>query len=145
MRSATTTIDPATMLKDAPIFSSFAVKDIDAARRFYGKTLGLDVRDGQMGTLEIHGGSDGAVFVYPKPDHTPASFTVLNIEVRDVDEAVDALTGAGIAMEQYNGEGGVTTDARGIARDETPGDGPGIAWFKDPSGNIVSVLEGRSS
>lgn len=83
------------------------------------------------------------MLIYPKPDHQPAVFTVLNLQVRDVDEAVEALTGAGIKMEHYNGDGGVKTDANGIARG-TPdgGQGPSIAWFRDPSGNIVSVLEG---
>jgi len=80
--------------------------------------------------------------VYPKPDHKPAVFTVLNLQVGDIDEAVDALTKAGIRLEQYNGENGIKTDAKGIARGESDGgNGPGIAWFRDPSGNILSVLE----
>ena len=142
MQKTNTMIDPKAIFRDAPITSSFAVKDIEATRQFYGRTLGLDVRDGRMGNLELHGKSGEPVFIYPKPDHQPAVFTVLNLQVRDVDEAVDALTGAGVKMEHYDGEGGVKTDAKGIARG-TPdgGQGPSIAWFRDPSGNIVSVLE----
>jgi len=142
MQKTNTMIDPKAIFRDAPVFSSFAVKDIQATRQFYGQTLGLDIRDGKMGDLELHGTSGAPVFIYPKPDHQPAVFTVLNLQVRDVDEAVDALTGAGVKMEQNNGEGGVKTDAKGIARG-TPdgGQGPSIAWFRDPSGNIVSVLE----
>ena len=137
MQKTNTMIDPKAIFRDAPVFSSFSVKDIEATRRFYGQTLGLDVRDGQMGNLELRGKSGQAVFIYGKADHQPAVFTVLNLQVPDVDEAVEALTGAGIKMEHYNGEGGVKTDAKGIAR----GQGPNIAWFRDPSGNIVSVLE----
>jgi catechol 2,3-dioxygenase-like lactoylglutathione lyase family enzyme len=136
--------DPKAVFRDAPIMASFAVKDIEATRQFYGRTLGLDIRDGQEeGILEIHGKSSLPVLVYPKPDHQPAVFTVLNLQVRDVDEAVDALTGAGVKLEHYNGENGIKTDAKGIARgDGDTGKGPSIAWFRDPSGNIVSVLQG---
>jgi catechol 2,3-dioxygenase-like lactoylglutathione lyase family enzyme len=139
--------EPKTIFRDAPIMPSFAVGDLEAARRFYGQTLGLDVRDGQQqGILEIHGKSSTPVLVYPKPDHQPAVFTVLNLQVRDIDEAVEALIAAGVTTEHYNGEYGITTDAKGIARSESePGgsQGPSIAWFRDPSGNILSVLEGR--
>src|SRR5436189_3890147 len=91
MQKTNTLIDPNAIFRDAPIFSSFAVKDIEATRQFYGRTLGLDVRDGQMGgVLEIHGKAGPPVWVYPKPDHKPAVFTVLNLQVRRVDEAVDA-------------------------------------------------------
>ena len=147
MRDTTTMVDPKAILKDAPMFASFAVKDIDAARQFYGRTLGLDVRDGGMGSLEIHGRESVPVFIYPKDDHKPAVFTVLNLQVRDIDEAVDALTGAGIKMEQYDRPDGIKTDAKGVARAKDNGgtQGPSIAWFRDPSGNIVSVLEGRTS
>jgi catechol 2,3-dioxygenase-like lactoylglutathione lyase family enzyme len=141
MPHTTTMIDLKRVLRDAPIFSSFAVKDIDSARTFYGTKLGLDVRDGEMGDLQIHSRTGRPVFVYPKPDHQPAVFTVLNLEVRDIDEAVDGLIDAGIKMEQYNGENGIRTDAKGIARAEKQGEGPSIAWFRDPSGNIVSVME----
>lgn len=143
MQKTSTMIDPKAIFRDAPIVSSFAVKDIDATRRFYGRTLGLDVRDGQMGDLEIHGRSGPPVWIYPKPDHEPAVFTVLNLQVRDIDEAVDALIGAGVTMEHYDGQHGIETDAKGIARRAPDGgQGPSIAWFRDPSGNIVAVLEG---
>jgi len=144
VQKTNTMADPKAVFRDAPIMASFAVKDIEATRQFYGRTLGLDIRDGQEeGILEIHGKSSLPVLVYPKPDHQPAVFTVLNLQVRDVDEAVDALTGAGVKMEHYNGENGIKTDAKGIARgDGDTGKGPSIAWFRDPSGNIVSVLQG---
>lgn len=145
MPHTTTMIDIKSVLKNAPIFSSFAVKDIDSARAFYGTRLGLDVRKGEMGDFEIHGRTGQAVFVYPKPDHMPAVFTVLNLQVRDIDEAVDGLIDAGIQMEHYNGENGITTDAKGIARGDKRGEGPSVAWFRDPSGNIVSVMEGAAS
>ncbi len=142
MPHTTTVTDIKSVLKDAPMFSSFAVKDIDAAKAFYGGKLGLNVRKGEMGDLEIHGRDGRPVFVYPKPDHKPAVFTVLNLEVRDVDEAVDGLIDAGIQMEHYDGENGIKTDAKGIARgDGQGGEGPSIAWFRDPSGNILSVME----
>jgi hypothetical protein len=95
-----------------------------------------------MGDLEIRGRDGQAVFVYPKPDHQPAVFTVLNLQVRDIDQAVDGLIDAGIQMERYNGENGIRTDAKGVARAEKAGEGPSIAWFRDPSGNILSVMEG---
>jgi predicted enzyme related to lactoylglutathione lyase len=127
------------ILKGSAMFSSFAVKDVETARRFYGEKLGLDVRDSiQPGILEIHGTGQSTVMVYPKPDHKPAVFTVLNFSVKDVDSTVDMLTAAGVRMQHYNGTDGPKTDAKGIARDDR---GPAIAWFTDPSGNILSVLE----
>ena len=124
------------MLSDSPMFSSFAVDDVEEARRFYGSTLGLDVRDGvEPGLIEVHGGRT-RVMVYPKPEHEPATFTVLKFPVPDIDAAVDSLIAAGVRMEQYDLEN-LHTDAKGIAR----GGGPKIAWFKDPAGNILSVLE----
>ena len=145
MQNASTIVEPKAILRDAPIMASFAVKDTDAARQFYGRTLGLDVRDGrEQGILELHGKDSAPVLIYPKPDHQPAVFTVLNLQVRDIEEAVDALTRAGVTMEHYAGEGGIMTDAKGIARGESGGSrGPSIAWFRDPSGNILSVLESR--
>ena len=144
MQKTNTMTDPKAIFRDVPVMASFAVKDIEATRQFYGRKLGLDVRDGrEEGILEIHGNASVPVMIYPKPDHQPAVFTVLNLQVRDVDEAVDALTGAGIQMERYNGENGIKTDPKGIARgDGGGGDGGSIAWFRDPSGNILSVLEG---
>jgi catechol 2,3-dioxygenase-like lactoylglutathione lyase family enzyme len=146
MPHTTTMTDIKSVLRDAPIFSSFAVKDIDSARAFYGTKLGLNVRNGEMGDLEIHGRAGQPVLVYPKPDHQPAVFTVLNLEVRDIDEAVDGLIDAGIQLEHYNGEFGIKTDPKGIARGQKDGgEGPGMAWFRDPSGNILSVMETSAS
>lgn len=124
------------MFEHDPAFSSFAVPDIEVARRFYRDQLGLDVDDGEMGSLELDLGDGTKVLVYPKPDHEPATYTVLNIPVGNIDEAVDALSAKGIRFEQYDGE--IATDAKGISRG-TPG--PQIAWFRDPAGNILSVLQ----
>ena len=129
------------MKTTAPAFASFAVPDIETARRFYGTTLGLDVRDAaEEGLLELHLGGQPPVLVYAKPDHEPAVFTVLNFPVQSVDDAVDELNRAGVTMERYDIDGGATPDAKGIYR----GAGPTIAWFKDPAGNILSVLEAGS-
>ena len=130
------------MLKDSKAFSSFAVNDLEKARRFYGQTLGLDVTDvpgmeGQGLQLNLSGG--GRVLVYAKPDHAPASFTVLNLPVADVERAVDALRERKVTFESYS-EGQFKTDAKGIARGTG---GPTIAWFRDPAGNILSILEER--
>jgi predicted enzyme related to lactoylglutathione lyase len=122
------------MFKDSKAFSGFAVKDIDAAKRFYGETLGLDAREGPMGMLELHLAGGTTVLVYPKEDHVPATYTILNFPVTDVDAAVDKLVAAGVKMERYGADFG--QDEKGIAR----GQGPDIAWFTDPSGNILSVL-----
>jgi catechol 2,3-dioxygenase-like lactoylglutathione lyase family enzyme len=123
------------MFKDSKAFSGFAVKDIAAAKSFYGDTLGLDVRDGPMGNLELHLAGGQTIFVYPKDDHEPATYTILNFPVDDIDGAVDRLTAAGVTMERYEGPD-FDQDPKGIMR----GNGPDIAWFKDPSGNILSVL-----
>ena len=125
------------MLKDSQAFSGFAVKDLDAARRFYGETLGQDVSIGEMGMLEIHLAGGATVMVYPKGDHEPATYTILNFPVKDIDAAVDRLTSAGVRMEQY-GNPELPQDGKGVARDPR---GPAIAWFKDPSGNILAVLQ----
>ena len=124
------------MFKDTKAFSGFAVNDLAVARKFYGETLGLEVEQGGQGLrLKIAGGNP--TFVYSKPDHVPATYTILNFPVDDIDKAVDKLTAAGIKFEHY----GKLTDARGIARGATTGGGPDIAWFKDPAGNILSVLQ----
>lgn len=123
------------MFTDSHPFSSFAVDDIDAARRFYAETLGLEVRDSrESGLLELHVGGATPVLVYPKADHAPANFTVLNFPVADVEAAVDKLIAAGVKMERYPG---FESDEKGISR----GRGPAMAWFTDPAGNILSVLE----
>ena len=124
------------MFKCDSAFSSFSAPDLDAERRFYRDTLGLDVVDGGMGTIELHVGKT-TVLIYPKPDHEPASFTVLNFPVDDVDAEVDRLSRLGVKFEHYQGK--IETDAKGISRSN----GPTIAWFKDPAGNILSVLAAK--
>jgi catechol 2,3-dioxygenase-like lactoylglutathione lyase family enzyme len=123
------------MFKTHQAFSSFSTNDLAKTRQFYGQTLGLDVRETQRG-LELHLASGPRVFIYPKPNHSPASFTVLNFLVDDIEKAVDELTKKGIRFETYD-QPPLKTDARGISR----GNGPTIAWFKDPAGNILSVIE----
>lgn len=123
------------MLADAKATSGFAVPDTEEAKRFYGETLGLNVAilDEENGVmaLKLNGGD---VFIYRKPDFVPATYTILNFEVDDVDSAVDDLTSRGIGFERYDG---FEQDEKGIAR----APGPSIAWFKDPAGNILSVLQ----
>ncbi|MGX1703609.1 VOC family protein [Microbacterium sp. NPDC055357] len=118
-------------------FSGFSVDDIDAARSFYRDTLGLDVRDNEMGFLELRLGSGGSILVYAKPNHTPASFTILNFPVGDIESAVDALIAKGVQTKIY-GDDEFPSDAKGIVRGEG---GPPIAWFRDPAGNVLAVLE----
>jgi catechol 2,3-dioxygenase-like lactoylglutathione lyase family enzyme len=127
------------MLKNSKAFSSFAVRDLDAARRFYSQKLGVDVSDvpGMEGLLQLNLAGGLKVMVYPKPDHAPAVFTVLNFPVDDLERVVDALVERGVRFEVYK-DGPIKTNAKGIADD---GQGPRIAWFRDPSGNILSVLE----
>ena len=123
------------MFEDTQAFSGFSVNDIPRAKQFYGETLGLNVTE-QNGMLMLHLAGGGAVLVYPKENHEPATFTILNFPVPDVEETVDRLTQAGVPFEHYEGSG-LQTDEKGIMR----GEGPTIAWFKDPAGNIVSVLD----
>ena len=125
------------MLEASKAFSGIAVKDVDEARRFYGDVLGLRVDDGEMGMLVLQLAGDRPTLLYPKPDHVPASYTVLNFPVDDVEATVDALTARGVRFERYEGTE-VETDAKGVFR----GGGPLIAWFTDPSGNVLSVIEG---
>jgi len=122
------------MLADSKAFSGFAVPDIEAARKFYGETLGLEVEllEGP-GLLTLHLAGDRPTLIYPKPDFEPASYTILNFPVDDIDAAVDELTARGVQFEKYDG---FDQDEKGIAR----GNGPDIAWFKDPAGNVLSVL-----
>lgn len=125
------------MLKDSKAFSGFSVNDQAAAKEFYGERLGVKVSEDEMGlTLKIAGGN--SVFVYQKDDHVPATYTILNFPVDDIDVAVSELSAKGLAFEHYEG----LTDEKGIARGRSQNRGPDIAWFKDPAGNIVSILCG---
>jgi predicted enzyme related to lactoylglutathione lyase len=115
-------------------FSGFSVDDIPAARRFYGDTLGLDVQEMDNGLLRLGLAGGGEAIVYPKPDHRPATFTILNFVVDDVDAAVEELLDRGVQMLRYEG---LEQDEKGISRNPQ---GPPIAWFNDPAGNILAVL-----
>ena len=118
-------------------FSSFSVDDAKQAKEFYGDTLGVDVEENEMGLqLNIDGTS---IFLYAKEDHEPATFTVLNFSVDNIDETVELLKGRGIEFESYTGE--METDEDDIFRGKETGNGPNIAWFKDPAGNFISVIE----
>ena len=118
-------------------FSGFAVKDIEEARSFYSETLGLEVEDGPMGLLNLHLTGSTNVLVYPKPDHEPAVFTILNFEVPDIDAAVTALTERGVEFARYDD---FDQDERGVFRGSRNDQGPDIAWFRDPSGNVLSII-----
>ncbi len=124
------------MFKHTKAFSGFSVNDIQKAKEFYGNVLGLEIKEGIMGILELHIEGNNPVIVYPKPNHEPATFTILNFPVDNIDKAVDALIEKGVVFEQYGGD--IKTDEKGISRNNG---GPNIAWFKDPAGNILSVLE----
>jgi catechol 2,3-dioxygenase-like lactoylglutathione lyase family enzyme len=124
------------MLKDSHAFSGFSVDDLETAKKYYGETLGLEVVENEQGLMVSLLGSNG-VFVYQKDDHVPATYTILNFPVDDIDIAVDDLAAAGIVFEHYEG----MTDERGIARGLELNRGPSIAWFKDPAGNFLSVLQ----
>ncbi|MBC6112609.1 VOC family protein [Pedobacter fastidiosus] len=125
------------MLNSKEVFSSFSVNDLSKAKEFYKDVLGLEVVDNPMGIIEIHFPNSSKVMVYPKPNHTPATFTVLNFPVEDIDQAVDELIKKGVQFEIYDEEY-LKTDEKGISRNNG---GPSIAWFKDPAGNIFSVLK----
>jgi catechol 2,3-dioxygenase-like lactoylglutathione lyase family enzyme len=125
------------MLKESPAFSGYSTDDVDRAREFYAGTLGLETDD-SMGGLGLRFANGQRVFIYPKPNHEPATFTVLNFPVEDLDAAVDELTAKGVTFERYPG---MDHDEKGIVRSPSPEMGPDIAWFKDPAGNIVSVLK----
>ena len=122
------------MLRNSEAFSGFSVDDIKKARMFYKNTLGLDVRDNPMGLIELHLEGGTTVLIYPKPNHVPATFTILNFPVKNIHSTVDQLAENGIVFEQYKE---LNTDERGISHNE----GPLIAWFKDPAGNILSLIE----
>ena len=123
------------MFKNTKAFSSFSVNDIQKAKEFYSQTLGLEVSE-MYGLLNLHIAGGANILIYPKPNHTPATYTILNFPVHNIEEAVEELTKRGARFEIYN-EDELKTDEKGIFR----GGGPIIAWFKDPAGNILSVLE----
>ncbi len=123
------------MFENTKAYSGFSVNDLEEARRFYGETLGLRVSE-ENGLLTLHIAGDRDILVYPKPDHAAATFTILNFPVEDIDKAVDELTERGVQLERYDG---IDQDEKGVARAE----GPYIAWFRDPAGNILSVLQER--
>jgi predicted enzyme related to lactoylglutathione lyase len=124
------------MLADTKAYSGFAVDDIQKARQFYGETLGLktSVLDEEHGLMSLDLAGDRGTLVYQRPDHTPANYTILNFAVADIDEAVDELAARGVRFERYDG---FEQDEKGVSR----GGGPLIAWFKDPAGNVLSVLQ----
>lgn len=123
------------MLKNSKPFSSFSVDDITKAKTFYQKTLGLSVKDNPMGLIELHIEGGQPTIIYPKSNHVPATFTVLNFPVTEIEATVDGLIKKGVVFEQYEA---LQTDAKGISRSPH---GPTHAWFKDPAGNILSVME----
>jgi catechol 2,3-dioxygenase-like lactoylglutathione lyase family enzyme len=123
------------MFANTKAFSGFAVDDVERARAFYGDTLGLKTSE-QHGLMTLHIAGDRDVLVYPKPDHEPATYTILNFPVDDIDRAVDDLAARGVRFERYDG---MDQDERGVMRSG----GPYIAWFRDPAGNILSVLQER--
>lgn len=123
------------MFKDTKAYSGFSVNDLAAAKDFYGQVLGIDVEEHSPGLMLHIAGSNGTI-VYPKENHQPATYTMLNFPVDDIDAAVDALAAKGVVFEHYAS----MTDEKGIARGNKTGRGPDIAWFKDPAGNILSVL-----
>jgi len=126
------------MFKNTHAFSGFSVNDIQKAKAFYGDTLGLDVSDSSMGLLELHIAGGNKIIIYPKPNHVPATFTILNFPVDNIEKAVDELTAKGVVFERYN-EGQLKTDEKGISHGK-----PKVAWFKDPAGNFLSVIEDRN-
>lgn len=128
-------------INGAKAFSGFSVNDLGKAREFYGNTLGLKLTDGPMGLLQLHVGGGNPVIIYPKGEgHAPAGFTILNFPVTDIDAAVDQLIAAGVSFEHYDLPD-LRTDPKGILRGAAAGRGPNIAWFKDPAGNIISIIE----
>jgi catechol 2,3-dioxygenase-like lactoylglutathione lyase family enzyme len=127
------------MLANTKAFSGFAVDDLEKARAFYADTLGLrvDVLDEENHLMALHHPGDRDTLVYGKPDHAPANYTILNFQVDDIDEAVDGLAARGVQLERYDG---IPQDEKGVMRGRAANRGPDIAWFKDPAGNILSVL-----
>lgn len=128
------------MVQVRDAFQGFSVNDVDAARHFYDEAIGLEVAD-EMGGLSLKLPSGQHAFVYPKDDHEPATFTILNLVVDDIDRAVDELNAAGVVTKIYEAPHDFGTDERGIARGSQSGQGPDIAWFRDPAGNVLSVIK----
>jgi predicted enzyme related to lactoylglutathione lyase len=127
------------MLKNSPFYAGFAVDDLAKAKEFYGRTLGaFDVAEAGNGLLSLRAANGYAVLIYVKPGHQPAAHTILNFPVDDIDAAVDALTARGVELERYDG---MEQDEKGIMR----AGGPYIAWFTDPAGNVLSVLQERNT
>ena len=127
------------MFKPKSAFSGFSVDNLFKAKEFYSRTLGVEVEETGMGGLRLHLPGGAVVFVYEKGNHEPATFTILNFLVDNIDDAVDELTQRGVGFERYDGE--LKTDAKGIARGIAQNQGPDIAWFKDPAGNFLAVLQ----
>jgi len=126
------------MLKHAKVFGSFSTDNVENAHKFYSETLGLDVGKDAMGGLELHLANGHRVYIYPKPDHQPATFTVLNFMVPDIEKTVNDLTNKGVKFEHYHTDH-IQTDSKGISR----GNGPNIAWFRDNAGNYLSLIESK--
>lgn len=125
------------MFENSDAFSGMSSDDIEASRAFYEGVLGLEVRDAGGGLLSVQLPKGGAVLMYPKDDHQPATFTILNFPVENIDAVVDELVAKGVTMQRYDG---MPQDEKGITRGKAEGQGPDIAWFTDPAGNILSVL-----
>jgi predicted enzyme related to lactoylglutathione lyase len=129
------------MLQDCYAFSGYSVNDKKAAKEFYGTVLGLDVDDSEMG-LQLKLNDTHPVFLYEKPNHEPATFTVLNFSVKNIDETMDELIAKGVEFEHYDDiGGGAKPDEKGVLRGLAANMGPDIAWFKDPAGNVLSILQ----
>ncbi len=124
------------MLQSSKAFSSYSVDNLDKAKEFYTQTLGLSVKENEMGILDIDLPGNQSLIIYPKDNHRPATFTVLNFVVQNIDKTVDYLINNGIELEQYDD---FDHDEKGIARSN--GGGPSIGWFRDPAGNIISIME----
>ncbi|MBA3758033.1 hypothetical protein H0X10_00145 [Candidatus Saccharibacteria bacterium] len=131
------------MLKDSKAFSGFTTNNIAKTKEFYSQVLGLDISEEPepMNMLTLSLATGGSVLIYPKDGHIPATYTVLNFPVENIDEAIDELTSRGVAFEKYDLGNGATTDEKGVLRGLSMNMGPDIAWFKDPAGNILSILQ----
>jgi predicted enzyme related to lactoylglutathione lyase len=130
------------MFRNTPVFSTFSVNDLDAAKKFYSGVMGFGVSQNHMGLLQVSAGDGTGFVIYPKPDHRPADFTVLNLQVDDMDASVTYLTDQGVVFTQYHNDY-IQTDERGVSTDARSG--MKIAWFTDPAGNILSLIEGGPS